>query len=187
MLFKNALDISHKLVKKALTEGDIAVDATAGNGNDTLFLSRLVGPEGKVYAFDIQDQAIKNTHNRLIKNKMRKNVQLIKDSHENISKYVPSNISVIMFNLGYLPGGDHSVSTNHRSTIAAIDASLELLKIAGIIMLVIYYGGDSGFDEKDAVIKHIKTIDNRKYSVLMMDYVNQINCPPIAVLIERII
>jgi hypothetical protein len=87
--------------------------------------------------------------------------------------------------LGYLPKGDHSIGTKADSTIEALNKSMELLMVGGIVMMVIYYGGDSGFEERDAVLEYIKTIECRKYTVLVSDFVNQINCPPIAVCIEK--
>jgi len=185
MLLKNALDISHRIIEKAVAKGDVVVDATAGNGNDTLFLAKLVGDEGKVFAFDIQDMAIKNTRKRLTDNNAEKPVVLIQDGHENMDKYVPKGIKAVMFNLGYLPGGDHSIGTKSSSTIEAIEKSLCLLEAGGIIMMDIYYGGDSGFDEKEAIMEYIKSIDYKKAVVLVHEFANQINCPPIAVCIEK--
>jgi len=186
MFLKNALDISHRIVEKIVSQGDVVVDATAGNGNDTVFLAKLVGEEGKVFAFDIQDKAIENTRKRLIDNNVDKRVVLIKDSHENMDKYVPYGIKVVMFNLGYLPGGDHSIGTKPSSTIMAIEKSLELLKPGGVIMMAVYYGGDSGFEEKEAVMEYVKSIDYKKAVVLVHEFVNQINCPPIAICIEKV-
>ncbi|HOR86803.1 MAG TPA: class I SAM-dependent methyltransferase [Bacillota bacterium] len=186
MLLGNSLAISHELIGKAVKQGDIVVDATAGNGNDTLLLSRMVGDKGKVYSFDIQDCALINTENKLREAGAPDCVKLIRDGHQNIDLYVPKGIKAVMFNLGYLPGGDHSIGTKAETTIKALEKSMELLMHGGIIMMVIYYGGDSGFEEKEALLEYIKTIDCRKYSVLMCDFVNQINCPPIAVCIEKI-
>lgn len=185
MFLKNALDISHKIIESIVAKGDIVVDATAGNGNDTLFLAELVGEGGKVFAFDIQDIAIENTRNRLIQNKASQAVTLIKDSHENMDKYVPTGIKAVMFNLGYLPGGDHSIGTKSASTIKAIEKSLDLLVPGGIIMMSVYYGGDSGFEEKEAIMEHVKNIDHKIASVLVHEFINQINCPPIAICIEK--
>lgn len=186
MLLSNSLAISHELIRKVVRQGDNVVDATAGNGNDTLLLARLVGDKGKVYSFDIQDCALSNTRNKLREAGAPDCVKLIKDGHQNIDIYVPKGIKAVMFNLGYLPRGDHSISTKAETTIEALKKSMELLMYGGIIMMVIYYGGDSGFEEKEAVLEYVKTIDCRKYSVLVSDFVNQINCPPIAVCIEKI-
>ena len=186
MLLSNSLAISHELIKKVVNLGDTVVDATMGNGNDTLLLARLVGDKGKVYSFDIQDCALTNTRNKLREVGVADFVELIKDGHQNIDIHVPKGIRAVMFNLGYLPKGDHSIGTKADTTIEALKKSMELLMYGGIIMMVIYYGGDSGFDEKEAVLEYVKTIDCRKYSVLVSDFVNQINCPPIAVCIEKI-
>ena len=167
--------------------GDIVVDATMGNGNDTLFLAKLVGDEGKVYAFDIQPLALENTQKRLAESGVAHRAQLIMEGHQNLDRYVPKGIKAVMFNLGYLPKGDHSIGTRADSTIQAIEKSLELLCKEGIIMIVVYYGGDSGFEEKNTVMEYFKGLDCKKYSVLVQDFINQINCPPIAVCIEKMI
>jgi tRNA G37 N-methylase Trm5 len=185
MLLKNSLHISHEMVGKVVREGDIAVDATMGNGNDTLFLARLVGDAGKVYGFDIQPMAIENTKKRLEEAGVADRAELIMEGHQNLDQYVPKGIRAVMFNLGYLPKGDHSIGTRAESTIAAIEKSLELLCEEGIVMIVIYYGGDSGFEEKNAVMEYFKGLDCKKYSVLVQNFANQVNCPPIAVCIEK--
>ncbi|MFZ5352583.1 MAG: class I SAM-dependent methyltransferase [Bacillota bacterium] len=185
MLLKNSLNISHEYVSKLVNTGDIVVDATMGNGNDTLLLARLVGENGKVYSFDIQQMALDATYRKLEAEGIKDRVQLILDGHQNIDKYVEPGVKAVMFNLGYLPKGDHSIGTKAETTIAAIEKCLKLIAVGGIIIIVVYYGGDSGFDEKNAVMEYIRTIDWRRYSVLVHDFVNQINCPPIAICIER--
>jgi predicted methyltransferase len=187
MILKNSLSISHELVSKVVQPGDIVVDATMGNGNDTLFLANLVGDLGKVYAFDVQQLALDNTKKRLTDAGLIERAELILEGHQNIGLYAPQGIKAVMFNLGYLPKGDHNIGTKAETTIAAIESSLRLLCKEGIVMLVIYYGGDSGFDEKNAVMEYFKTLDCKKYSVLVHDFVNQVNCPPIAVCIEKMI
>lgn len=185
MLLKNSLYISHDLVSKVVSEGDIVVDATMGNGNDTLFLAKLVGDSGKVYAFDIQKLALDATKKRLKSENVLSRVELILDGHENLDRHIGGNIKAIMYNLGYLPKGNHNVGTKAETTLKSIQKCLELINVGGIIMIVVYYGGDSGFNEKNQVMEYIKTIDNKKFSVLVHDFANQINCPPIAVCIER--
>lgn len=187
MILKNSLSISHELVSKVVQPGDMVVDATMGNGNDTLFLANLVGDQGKVYAFDVQQLALDNTKKRLMDAGLTERAELILDGHQNVGLYAPQGIKAVMFNLGYLPKGDHNIGTKAETTIAAIESSLGLLCKEGIVMLVIYYGGDSGFDEKNAVMEYFKTLDCKKYSVLVHDFVNQVNCPPIAVCIEKMI
>jgi len=185
-IIKNSLYQSHEIIKSVVEEGDIVIDATAGNGNDTAFLASLVGDKGKVYAFDIQERALKNTENKLREKGMLERVELIKDGHQNIDLHVEQEVKAVMFNLGYLPGGDHTIGTKGETTAVAIEKSMELLKVHGIITIVVYYGGDSGFDEKNYIMKYIENIDPKKYTVMKTEFVNQINCPPILICIEKL-
>ncbi|HEY9061139.1 MAG TPA: class I SAM-dependent methyltransferase [Pseudobacteroides sp.] len=185
-LIKNCLGQSHDIAERIVKEGDKVVDATAGNGNDTVFLAKLIGETGKVYAFDIQEKALEKTKEKLKSQSLEHRVELIKDGHENMGKYVNGQVSLAMFNLGYLPGGNHSICTRFQTTKKAIEAAMELLKKNGLVILVVYYGGDSGFEEKDALMDYITTIDSRNYSVLRSEFVNQPNCPPLLVLIEKL-
>lgn len=182
---ENVLEITHHFAKKAVMPGDIVIDATMGNGHDTLFLSKLVGNEGKVYAFDIQEAAVDNTAKLLEKEGMT-NVELILSGHENMEKFVSEEVSAVMFNLGYLPGGDHSLGTVADTTIKALESAMRLIKKHGVITVGVYYGGDSGFDEKNSVMEYIKQIDFKKFTVLTLDYRNRPNCPPISVIIEKL-
>ncbi len=186
MSFKNSLDISHKIIKDTIKLGDTVIDATMGNGNDTVLLAELIGEEGKVFAFDIQDLAISNTKYKLEVKGLTGRVNLIKDGHENFDKYIDKEVSAIMYNLGYLPGGDHNIYTMPETTRASLIIGMEKLKVGGIISIVVYYGGDSGFVEKDDIVEFIKSIDNKKFSVLKCSWENQPNCPPIAIIIEKI-
>ncbi|MCG8501487.1 MAG: methyltransferase domain-containing protein [Firmicutes bacterium] len=183
---RNAIAISHDMAGRVVGEGDIVVDATAGKGQDTLFLAKRVGDSGQVYSFDIQPQALQMTEETLEKEKMLERVTLVLDGHENIDKHIKQPIKLVMFNLGYLPGGDHKIHTKAETTIRAIQKGLEMLTVNGMIMLVVYHGGDSGFEEKNAVMDFIQTLDYKKYSVLVHQFVNRINHPPIAVCIEKI-
>jgi len=184
-ILKNSLVQSHLLVESIVKNGDTVVDATAGNGNDTVFLAGLVGEEGLVYSFDIQEQAIKATLKKLEGKQLNQRVKLINDGHQNMKAYVNGPVKAVMFNLGYLPGGDHSIGTRGDTTIAAVKSAMELVSLHGIISVVLYYGGDSGFGEKNQFMDFIKTIDCRNFTVMQTEFVNQINCPPILVCIEK--
>ena len=185
-VLKNSLAISHEMVSKVVLPGDTVIDATAGNGNDTVFLASLVGENGKVYAFDIQEQAINNTYKKVIDRDYQDRVKIIKDGHQNLDLYVKDKVKVVMFNLGYLPGGDHSIATRVETTAEALGKAMELLAVNGIISIVVYYGGDSGFDEKNALMDYFPTINCSKFTVMKTEFINQINCPPIFVCIEKI-
>ena len=173
-------------IRQQVQEGDFCIDATMGNGNDTLLLSQLFGESGKVLAFDIQVQALTATQKRLNAGHVPENYRLLLESHANMDHYVqPDSVSCIVFNLGYLPGGDHAKATHASSSIEALTKSLSLLKKGGLISLCIYSGGDSGFEERDAVLSWLKNLDSHKYLVIRSDYYNRPNNPPIPVLIIR--
>lgn len=185
-VIKNSLAQSHEYIKSVVNKGDVVIDATAGNGNDTLFLARLVGLEGKVYSFDIQEKALENTRKKLIEEGLIDNVMLINDGHQFMDLYVHESVKAVMFNLGYLPGGNHSISTKGESTAKALEKAMALLTKNGLITVVIYYGGDSGFEEKDYILQYVKSIDSKKYTVMVTEFVNQVNCPPILLCIEKL-
>ena len=175
-----------RFIREQVQPGDICMDATMGNGNDTLLLSTLCGPGGHVFAFDIQEQALISTHTKLFKENAPQNYTLLLESHTKMDKYAkPGTVSCITFNLGYLPGGDHTKATHADSSIEALTKGLALLQKGGLISLCIYSGGDSGFEERDAVLAWLKTLDPHKYLVIRSDYYNRPNNPPIPVLIIR--
>ena len=121
------LDLQKHFILTHLREGDIAVDFTMGNGHDTEFLSKTVGERGHVYAFDVQEQALASTSEHLKAAGCPDNCTLILDSHHNVKKYVDVPIKAGMFNLGYLPGSDKSITTMRATTLPAIEAAIELM------------------------------------------------------------
>lgn len=174
-------------LKQHVQPGDLCIDATMGNGNDTLLLSRLCGPSGHVHAFDIQEMALHNTQKKLTEEEAPKNYTLHLASHTEMKKYAEENtVSCIVFNFGYLPGGDHAMATHAETSIAAMEQALTLLKKGGLMSLCIYSGGDSGFEEKDRILSWLKTLDFKKYLVIRSDYYNRPNHPPIPVLVIRL-
>lgn len=176
----------HHFMRDHVKPGDICIDATAGNGNDTQVLCELVGEAGKVYAFDIQETAVENTKARLEKAGLKARAEVMLESHVNMRNYVEeSSVSCIAFNFGYLPGGDHNLATKKDTSIEAIHEGLRLLKKGGMMSLCIYSGGDSGFEEKDAILAELKKLDGKKYLVIASEYYNRPNNPPIPVLIIK--
>ncbi|MEN1970307.1 class I SAM-dependent methyltransferase [Lentibacillus sp. N15] len=183
---KHVVAFSHQLLQEAVTPGDIVIDATCGNGNDTVFLSRLVGENGRVLAFDIQEQAIRATKKKLTEHTLH-NTDVIQDSHERVANYLekPASIGGAIFNLGYLPGSDKRIITRGSSTIRAIGAMLHVLKKKGVIVLVIYHGHAGGAEEKDAIMHYVTTLDQQIFNVLQYGFINQRNNPPFIVAIEK--
>ncbi|GKU75918.1 class I SAM-dependent methyltransferase [Paenibacillus sp. L3-i20] len=158
MGFLSVLSMAHKWIAERTLPGDTVIDATAGGGVDTLALAELVGPKGRVYAFDIQQSALDRTHERLAplaESSRLPDVQLLLQDHATMSGAVEpvdrGHIAAIMFNLGYLPGGDESVITQPKTTIDALQASLTLLRAGGIVTCVLYPGHPGGEQEAAAV------------------------------------
>jgi predicted methyltransferase len=183
------LPFVRSVIEDHVTEGGIAIDATVGNGHDTLFLAKLVGAQGIVYGFDIQEEALEITRQRLEEAHVIDRVHLIRESHQYMASSLPDtvtrNVQAIMFNLGYRPGGDKSIVTQPASTIAALEGGLQLLAPGGVITVVLYTGHQEGKAESDAVIEWGKHLDQTMYHVLWYQYINQKNSPPTVIAIER--
>lgn len=184
-VLKNSLRQSHDYAGIIVKKGDKVIDATAGNGKDTCFLASLVGVEGRVYAFDIQKEAIEATRDLLLKKGLLDCVELIHDGHQHLDKYVGNPVSCVMFNLGYRPGGDHFIATDFKTTKIAIQKSLDILIFGGILTIVVYHGKDSGNEEKDEVLAFVKSLEPKSYKTMVTQFVNQVNNPPILVCIQK--
>ena len=175
------LQMAHAFLSEVITKEDIAVDATMGNGYDTLFLAQLAK---KVYAFDIQEQAIKQTTKRLVEAKVD-NVELLLTGHENVDQYI-ATIKAAIFNLGYLPSADKSVITQPHTTIQALEKLCQRLVIGGRIAIMIYYGHEGGDVERDAVLDFVSQLPQQEFTVALYKTINQINQPPFLVMIEKL-
>lgn len=175
----NALTLSHKMMAEFVREGGLCIDATMGRGYDTAYLCGLTGSNGKVLAFDIQQDAVDST-SALLKERGLSNARLILDSHSNMEQYAePESVDCVTFNFGWLPKGDHSIFTSAETSIPAIEAAMRLIRPQGLISMCIYYGKDSGFSERDALLSYFPTIDFRQYTVVVNQFVNRPNCPTI--------
>jgi len=180
-----ATDLAKLFMKRIVSQGDIVVDATVGNGNDTLFLAELVGQKGKVYGFDIQKKALEKANQRIKKNGLNDRVKLIQDGHENIDKYIDTKVKGIMYNLGYLPGENKIITTKAYTTIISIGKALELLDKGGGISICIYTGHEEGAKECVEIINYLEKIDQSDYNIVKLEFINQKNNPPKLVLIEK--
>lgn len=181
---RNTLGLAHAFLEHYIRPGDTCVDATAGRGRDTAFLCRLTGKAGRVLAFDIQPDAVRQTRALLAQEGLNAEVHL--DSHANMARYLPpESVRAVVFNFGRLPGGDPQIFTTAESSIPAIEAGLALLTPGGVMSLSIYYGGANGCAERDAVLEYLRTLDDRKYTVLVMDWANRPHDPPIPVFLWK--
>ena len=183
-MFANVLEVARQLIRGRVQHHDTVIDATMGNGNDTLFLAQLVKERGKVLAYDIQEQAIAKTRERLEREGVADRVELLLASHEEMAA-LNVRAAAIMFNLGYLPGGDKQVTTQPESTIRAIQSGLNLLRPGGIMTIMIYWGHPAGMLEKEAVEAFCQGLDQSRYLALKYQYINQRNQAPYLLAIER--
>ncbi|PZD94618.1 SAM-dependent methyltransferase [Paenibacillus sambharensis] len=162
MGFISVLAMAHKLVQERVQPGDCAVDATVGNGNDTVVLCKLTGPKGTVFGFDIQEAALQTARQRVDREcgSAAQSMRLILDSHEHLLRHLPADChgqtAAVMFNLGYLPNEDageaQRIITEPQSTIAALQASLDVLRPRGVLTIVVYPGHSGGAEEAEAVL-----------------------------------
>lgn len=182
----NALSVAHDFWRAHLPVGGFALDATAGNGHDTLLLCRLVGPQGRVVALDIQAQAVENTNLRLRRAGMDAVGRAVRDSHVHLARYAaPGEADAVVFNLGYLPGADHSVFTVPATTLAALDAACTLLRPGGILTVCAYAGGRQGTGERDAVLAWAAALPAAVWRVAEERFETRRGLPPVAVCAQK--
>ena len=178
---KRPLEMAHDFLAQVITQEDIVVDATMGNGHDTLFLAKLAK---QVYAFDIQEQALEKTSQRLLEAGLT-NVELILQGHETVNQFV-TEAKAGIFNLGYLPSADKNIITQPQTTIQALEKLCQLLVKGGRIAIMIYYGHEGGDIERDAVLDYVSQLPQQEYTATIYRTLNQINNPPFLVMIEKL-
>ncbi|MDO8937923.1 MAG: class I SAM-dependent methyltransferase [Methylicorpusculum sp.] len=163
------VNLIHNRLSALLHNGDTVIDATAGNGNDTCFLAEKIAPDGLVYGFDIQAQALDKTRIALDHRLLATHAVLINASHAHMKQWIHSSyvgqIKAVLFNLGYLPGGDKTVITTGESTLAALAVALELISADGIISILAYPGHAGGRQETDRVREWCLNLDSTDYSI----------------------
>lgn len=182
---KVALEYASFLIEQRVKPGETVIDATCGNGHDTTFLARLVGEGGSVFAFDVQEEAIQNTRTRLSQEGLLSRVNLINDNHDRLGSYIDSPISCCMFNLGYLPGGDHDIITRPDFTIPAVEQAASLLTPGGIITIICYRGHQGGQEEYKTLHIFCQQLQQNLFTVLEYKFINQANYPPLLLAIEK--
>ena len=171
------LDLQKQFILTHLREGDVAVDFTMGNGHDTEFLSKTVGETGRVYACDIQPMALESTKKNLAAGGCPENYTLILDSHHKVCDYVHEKIKAGMFNLGYLPGSDKTVTTMRETTVPAIEAAISLLDSDAILSVAVYPGHAEGEAEGKLVCELLSKLDRKKICVTKIRIVNSPTSP----------
>ncbi len=181
-----ALELSHEMIRAVVRTGDTVVDATAGNGHDTVFLAGLAGPAGRVHAFDVQTAAVEATRARLAAAGLAAEVHAC--GHEQAGAVLDAAgvkmIRAAMFNLGWLPGGDKTRVTQPGTTLAALEALLPRLEAGGRVTLVLYVGHPGGAEEERAIAQWAAALDPGVWSTW---HYQRLNLPlrPRLVMIER--
>ena len=135
-------------------------------------------------AFDIQREAVEET--RALLEREGLSARVVQDSHANMERYAqPESVDCVVFNFGRLPGGDPAIFTLADSSVAAIDAGLRLLRPGGVMAIALYYGKENGYEERDAVLAHLASIDARAYTVLCCQWSNRRGEPPMPIFIWK--
>lgn len=198
----NTLGLAHAFLAAHIRPGDFCIDATVGRGRDTLFLAQLVGANGQVVGLDIQAEAIDSTRNLLADHGFpaqtsspsapeepvtaTTRIRLYEDCHSHIARYAaPESVDAIVFNFGWLPGGDHSRFSTAATSVPAVQAALELLKPGGVMSLSLYHGRDNGTAERDALLAFLATVDNRRFTVLQGTFLNRTGSIPVPLFVFR--
>lgn len=186
--FPKPIHLAHQYIKQILKPGDIAVDATLGNGHDALFLARLVGDKGIVIGFDIQPAAIDSSTLRMEENNIS-HYMFHLTGHQKMAEYIDEmNMlpRVVMFNLGYLPNADKSIITTEQTTIPALNAARQLLSLNGLISIMCYPGHEGGDVESIAVSQWARCLSREDYRVVKYEMHNAPNNPPFLILVEKL-
>jgi ubiquinone/menaquinone biosynthesis C-methylase UbiE len=185
MGLRGAVALSHFFLLERVGPGDRVLDATCGNGNDTLLLARLVGKGGRVWAFDIQHCALEATRSQLSAAGCLEQTDLVESGHERVAEYVTEPLRAAVFNLGYLPGGDRNFATAATHTVAALRQAAELLLPGGIITVCIYTGHDGGPEEAAAVEEWSSSLTPRLFNAWRSRQPNRPDTAPYLLLIEK--
>jgi len=184
---RGAVPLSHFYLRQRVRRGDLVLDATCGNGLDTLLLAQLVGEGGRVWAFDLQPRAIAATRELLEGQGCLGWVKLIAAGHERLTEFVPAGLSAAVFNLGYLPGGgENSLVTSPVSTVSALEQAARLLKPGGIITVSLYTGHAGGPEEAEAVEGWGAALPPKNFNVWCSRQLNRPATAPYLVLVEKI-
>ncbi len=159
-LVRTICDEAKKYVSSVIQQGDDAVDATMGNGWDTLFLAEAVGEVGMVYGFDVQEAAVVATTKRLKRAGVFGRCQLYQKGHETMEEIVPKQLAAVMFNLGYLPYANKAITTKMDTTLRALRVAVERIRSGGLVTMVCYRGHAGGQQEAASVLEMARALSS---------------------------
>ena len=184
-VLRNARHLAADYMIRSIQEGDRVVDATMGNGKDTLFLCELVGESGHVYAFDVQAEAVERTRQRVEEAGYSDRTTLFLAGHQTMAEHVPAGVQAVMFNLGWLPGAEHIVTTKTNTTLEAVRAAVSLIVPGGIVTVCVYPGHEEGTRELSALLEYASSLSVREYNVAHHCFLNASSQTPQLILIQR--
>jgi len=180
-----AVPLAHFFLRQRIRTGDLVVDATCGNGQDTVLLAELAGETGRVLAFDLQESAIEKTSARLKAAGLDKRVELVLSGHERICEFLSEPAKAFVFNLGYLPNGDRRIKTAADSTLRALEQARKLLQPSGQILISVYTGHEGGEEEWAAVKGWCEALPPQEFNVWQSRQLNRGETAPFLVLVEK--
>lgn len=185
--YNNSLHFQRTLWLDILKRAKIIIDGTCGNGHDLLYLYKKSLKKSHIYTFDIQENALQYSKERLLElSDSIDRVKFICDDHKNMGNHdIPVPYDLVVFNLGYLPKGDHAITTKAESTILAISTAMSNLAKNGLITIVAYPGTPYGEIEKDKVNQFLQTIPQKEFDIAHWKPINQKNNPPELFIISR--
>ncbi|MRR55094.1 MAG: methyltransferase domain-containing protein [Deltaproteobacteria bacterium] len=181
-----AVGFSHFFLRRVIRPGDRVIDATCGRGQDTLFLAGLVGSCGEVWAFDVQEEALAETAERLRSAGCSPWVNLVHAGHESLASYVREPVRAVVFNLGYLPGDRAGLVTRPDTTLLALDQSVRLLLPGGMVVLAIYTGHQGGDEEAACVEAWASGLSSREFNVWKSRQLNRSDSAPYVVIVGKV-
>ncbi len=175
--FSSHLLLAHSYWNDFLQEDDLVIDATCGNGHDTLFLAKKV-LKGQVFAFDIQQTALQNARALIKSHQMEERVAFFHASHENLFLVPSKNIRLIVYNLGYLPGGDKKITTLALSTHRSVFQALALIEhTQGAVSLMCYPGHEEGKKEQNLLLQELTSLNPHLWQVSYHQWINRPHSP----------
>lgn len=183
--FGGARKWAKAIVEENTREGAFVIDATMGNGYDTVWLAKLVGETGRVYAFDIQPLALERTKEKLEAEGLSGRTSLFLMGHQHMAQVVKESADAVVFNLGWLPGTEKETRTRADTTISAVEAALSILKTGGVVTICVYPGHEEGKVERDELIKWAKALDDSVYDAIVQEYVNIRKMPPVLIAVTK--
>lgn len=180
----NAVALSHQLIKENVLPGMTVVDATCGNGGDTLFLAQTVGEEGSVFAFDIQPDAVKKTKVVLKKHGIT-NAEVFCVGHEYMREFIKTNVDCVVFNLGYLPSSGSKIMTRPRTTVRALKAATEIIGEEGVIVVCSYVAHIGGKCEFRRIYRYLESLNREVFQTMLFEQPNAKKIAPKVLLIRK--